>query len=54
LTMSVKPNNTRGTIAFAFIIILGLAIGFLIKRVHVGLVIGLLLGLLSSGLMRRR
>lgn len=52
--MADKPNATRGNIAFVFLIIVGLVIGFLIKRVHVGLLIGLALGLLSSGLLRRR
>lgn len=52
--MSGKPDQKRGGIAFFFIIILGLVIGFLIKRVHIGLLIGLVLGLLASGLMRKR
>lgn len=52
--MSDKPDQKRGGIAFFFIIILGLVIGFLIKRVHIGLLIGLVMGLLASGLMRRR
>ena len=52
--MSDKPDHKRGGIAFFFIIILGLVIGFLIKRVHIGLLIGLVLGLLASGLMRKR
>ena len=49
-----KPSGMRGTIAFAFVIILGLVIGIFIKRVAVGLIIGLALGLLGSGLLRRR
>lgn len=52
--MSSKPDNKRAGIAFAFIIVIGVVIGFLIKRVHIGLIIGLALGLLGSGLMRRR
>jgi hypothetical protein len=52
--MERKPDEKRGGIAFAFAIILGLAIGFLIKRVHYGLVIGLAIGLLASGMVRRR
>ena len=52
--MSDKPDQKRGGIAFFVIIILGLVIGFLIKRVHIGLLIGLVMGLLASGLMRRR
>lgn len=38
----------RKKIGFGFIILLGIAIGFLIKRVHIGLIIGLALGLLAS------
>ena len=49
-----KPDQKRGTIAFAFIMILGLIIGIFIKRVQLGLIIGLVLGLLGSGLLRRR
>ncbi len=49
-----KPDEKRGGIAFAFLIILGLAIGFLIKRVHIGLLIGLAMGLFASGILRKR
>jgi len=49
-----KPDQKRGTIAFAFVIILGLVIGIFIRRVQVGLIIGLVLGLLGSNLLRRR
>jgi hypothetical protein len=49
-----KPDQKRGTIGFAFAIILGLIIGIFIKRVQVGLIIGLALGLLGSNLLRRR
>jgi uncharacterized membrane protein (UPF0136 family) len=49
-----KPDNKRATITFFFIILLGYIIGIFIKRVQVGLVIGLVLGLLGSGLLRRR
>jgi uncharacterized membrane protein (UPF0136 family) len=52
--MAVKPDEKRGGIAFAFIIVIGLVIGFLIKRVHVGLLMGLVLGLLASGMLRKR
>ena len=53
--MNVKqPSNTRGTIAFVFIVLLGYALGILIKRVHIGLIIGLAIGLLASGIMRKR
>jgi len=49
-----KPDRKRGTIGFAFAIILGLVIGIFIKRVQLGLIIGLALGLLGSNLLRRR
>lgn len=49
-----KPDQKRGTIAFAFLIIVGLAIGFLIKRVHIGLILGLAMGLFASGILRKR
>lgn len=49
-----KPNEKRGGIAFALLIVVGLIIGFLIKRVHYGLLIGLALGLLASGMLRRK
>jgi uncharacterized membrane protein (UPF0136 family) len=52
--MQEKPNQMRGNIAFAFLILVGFAIGFLIKRVHVGLLIGLSLGFLASGMLRKR
>ena len=49
-----KPNNNRGYIAFAFVILLGYIIGIFLKKVTLGLIIGLVLGLLGSGLLRRR
>ncbi|MCU7552510.1 hypothetical protein OCK74_25550 [Chitinophagaceae bacterium LB-8] len=52
--MERKPDEKRGGIAFAFLILLGLAIGFLIKRVHYGLIIGLSIGFLASGMLKRR
>jgi hypothetical protein len=52
--MQQKPDQKRGNIAFVFLIIVGLGIGFLIKRVHIGLIIGLGLGLLASGILRKR
>lgn len=49
-----KPDATRGNIAFIFVIILGYILGLLIKRVQIGLIIGLALGLLGSGILRKR
>ena len=49
-----KPDQKRGFVSFTFLIILGLIIGIFIKRVQLGLLIGLALGLLGSTLIRRR
>ncbi|HVF98114.1 MAG TPA: hypothetical protein VM871_12365 [Flavisolibacter sp.] len=49
-----KPSSNRGYIAFVFVIILGYVIGFFLKKVTLGLAIGLALGALGSGLLRRR
>ena len=49
-----QPDSNRGYIAFAFAIILGYIIGIFLKKVTLGLIIGLVLGLLGSGLLRRR
>jgi uncharacterized membrane protein (UPF0136 family) len=49
-----KPNSNRGYIAFAFVILLGYIIGFFLKQVKLGLVIGLVLGVLGAGLLKRR
>jgi hypothetical protein len=39
-----KPDARRGEAAFLFAIVLGLALGFMIKRIRVGIVIGMVLG----------
>jgi hypothetical protein len=39
-----KPDVRRGEMVFIFAIILGLALGMLIKRVKVGILVGLVLG----------
>ena len=49
-----RPDATRGRMAFIFFIILGYVLGFFIKRVQIGLIIGLALGLLASGILRKR
>lgn len=49
-----KPDTKRGYISFGFVIIAGLIIGIFLKRVQLGLIIGLVLGLLGSGFLRRR
>jgi Na+(H+)/acetate symporter ActP len=49
-----RPDNTRGTMAFVLIILLGYVLGLLIKRVSIGLILGLAFGLLASGFLRNR
>lgn len=49
-----KPDQKRGLVSFGFVIVVGLIIGIFIKRVQLGLIIGLALGLLGSSLIRRR
>lgn len=53
-TKKTENNRSRLSITAAFCIALGLLIGFEIKRVHIGLMIGLALGLLSGGLLSKR
>ena len=49
-----KPDKSRGFISFGVVIILALIIGIFIRNVRIGLIIGLVLGLLGSSLLRRR
>lgn len=49
-----QPSKARRDITVGVVIIIGLVIGFLIKRVHVGLMIGVALGLLAGGLLSKR
>ena len=49
-----KPDQARGFISFAFVIVLALVIGLFLRNVRLGLLIGLALGLLGSSLLRRR
>ena len=41
-----KPDVRRGEMAFIFAIILGLALGIMIKKVRIGIIIGIVAGLL--------
>ena len=52
--MARQPNQSRGTIAFIFIVFLGYLLGFLIKRVQLGLILGLAIGLMATVLVRRK
>mgnify|MGYP007051643561 CR=1 FL=1 len=49
-----RPDRTRGFISFGVVIILALVIGIFIRNVRIGLLIGLVLGLLGSVLLKRR
>ena len=48
------PDRSRLNVAAGLCIAIGLIIGIMIKRVQVGLLIGLGLGLLGGSLLRRR
>ncbi|HMK25312.1 MAG TPA: hypothetical protein VK483_04715 [Chitinophagaceae bacterium] len=41
-----KPDVRRGEMAFIFAIVLGLAVGILIKKVRIGILVGLVLGII--------
>ncbi len=47
---NVKNNRPRLRIAAVLCILLGLVIGFEIKRLHIGLLIGIGLGLLTGSM----
>jgi hypothetical protein len=52
--MRSSGNDTRRTLAVIVTVVLGLAIGLFIKRVPLGILIGLALGLLLSGMVKKR
>jgi F0F1-type ATP synthase assembly protein I len=47
-------NSSRREIGFVVAIVFGLLLGFFIKRVRVGLIIGLAIGLLAAGMISGR
>ncbi|WP_162836160.1 hypothetical protein [Flavihumibacter solisilvae] len=47
-------NQGRRDIGIVVCLVLGLVIGMFIKRVHIGLIIGLGLGLLAAGMISGR
>jgi hypothetical protein len=51
-----KPDTGRGEMAFYVAIVLGIALGLFIKRIRVGLLIGMVMGLLIvfSGALRKK
>jgi len=46
-----KPDAKRARIAFIFIVLLGYILGFFLKRVQFGLILGVVMGLLATSLM---
>lgn len=52
--MAKKESGSRLTIAGIMCIVIGLALGIVMKRLPIGLLIGLTLGLLSGVLLKRR
>ena len=51
---TAKPDQKRANIAFFAIVAAGYILGFLIKKVQIGLIIGLVLGLMASLMIRSR
>jgi hypothetical protein len=49
-----QPQRSRLTMTAILCIVIGLVIGFEIKRLHIGLLIGLALGLLSGNMLVKR
>lgn len=49
-----QPEGNRRNVVLTVAIVGGLLIGIFIKRVHIGLLIGLVLGLVISGLTRKK
>jgi len=49
-----QADITRRNIAGVVAILLGLAIGLFIKRVRIGLLIGIVLGLIAISLFKRK
>lgn len=49
-----RPDNKRGTITFIFIVLLGYILGAFIKHVNIGLILGLGIGVLASGILYKR
>jgi len=49
-----RPDQARGFISFGVVIIVALILGIFLRNVRLGLIIGLVLGLLGSSLLRRR
>ena len=52
--MSSEPDASRRNLAAIVAIVLGLAIGLFIKRVSIGLLVGVVLGLTAMMLFKRK
>ena len=52
--MSTQSGKGRGDIALLVSIVICLVLGFLIKRVSIGLLIGLAIGLMASVFVKRK
>jgi uncharacterized membrane protein (UPF0136 family) len=48
-----ERDEKRRKVSVVFLIVLGLVLGYAMKRVQIGLIIGLALGLLATGLRKR-
>jgi F0F1-type ATP synthase assembly protein I len=48
-----QPDESRRKMGILLIIIIGYVLGLFLKRVQLGLVIGIVLGLLAAGLRKR-
>lgn len=49
-----KPDRSRTDIALVVTILLGIGLGLFIKRLPLGLLLGLVIGLTASAMMRSR
>lgn len=52
--MMEQVDRKRKGVSFVFLVLLGIGLGILFKNVRIGLLIGLVLGLLSMSLLRRK
>lgn len=52
--MNEKEKAGRRNVSIWFLVILGVAIGFMIKNVEIGLIVGLGIGLLAGSFAGRR
>ena len=53
-TKQQQADVTRRNIAGVFAIVLGLALGLFIRRIKIGLIVGMLLGFIVYSLLRKK